>query len=876
MNALLRKEIRLLLPVWIAAVVQAVLPTLFFWGAFHQPPPEVLLYVPFSLGVLLLGLSSFGYEFGTGTFSILLAQPIPRIQIWRLKTRLLALALASVWLSLGCAFVFLPTFSANNGSALDLMVILALMTVVAFSSVLWTTLLFRQVAAAFWFSILIPSFITVFSEATLRKESEYLVGDGIIAILLLYSLAGFLWARWMFLRAQDTAWTGGEISLPGWLSFRTQTPAQLVVPKLKPLRALVRKEFQSHHITLLMGAALLVSHLVGIVVRKLEFDPTNLHKAIFEVFGFWWLLWFALPMIIGGTVVAEERKLGTLEGQLCLPVKRGWHFAVKFVVALLLGVFLGGVMPAVCEGIGLWAGVSGEFPVAQAPGFGIWLLACCLIATGITLVSVYASTFTRNLLQALGTAVLAGMVLAAFGVLVVQQEHFAAPLWMGPLGIYIGLPVMVVTLMWLAFKNFKSLNVGLKLWLRNGFTVLAAMVLVVSVTALVWNRVWELGMTLEPAHGPARLTGEQRPSIGLTWGAKIFALLPDGRIWVANKSRMQETGDFESYRDKEGKEQLRKVQIQIPLAGTFLTSSNWTQLAGSHPEVVGLAADGSLWNLFRADQTNIVELTNYLANFSRTPRQERMGTDSDWKTVVNSRNGFIALKQNGSLWTWKRRSQAPEQFGHDFDWTAIFASRQSFTGIKRDGSVWKWGYLHNSPSGYDRDWKQEHPEPVQWYPAGGDWLAVDANDNFDLLIKRDGTLWASGHLPENILGEPVRVNGPSSRFSAQPVQIGTNADFADIKANWSSMVVLKKTGTIYHNNFNSYERALFVWGRIWKLSQHSDWVVIQRQDWTPADLALAGDGTLSAWGDPLHGSNQQLLGPSRKPLWTLNIFAEAK
>lgn len=714
---------------------------------------------------------------------------------------------------------------------------------------LWTTLLFRQVSAAFWFTILVPAFLATFTWSFWQKQhSETAAFVAVSLILLAYSLAGYFWARWMFLRAQDAAWTGGNISPPSWLGFRPQATTTAVVPKLKPLRALLRKKFQSHHITLLIAALLLLSHLVGIIVRKLEYDPTNPHKAVFEIFGFWWLLWFALPMIIGAMVVAEERKLGTLESQLCLPVKRGWQFVVKFVTALLLGVFLGGVMPAVCEGIANWVGVPGEFPAIKNPEFWVMLSVCCLIATGITLVSVFASTLTRNLLQALGTAVLAGMGLCAFGVVVVQQEHFPTPLWMGPLGISIARPVLIVALIWLGFKNFKSLQVGLKLWLRNAFVVLGVMFLIVAATTLIWNRVWELGMTLEPAHGPAQLTGPVRPRISVEMSGKVFALLPDGRIWLANKSRMMETGERKTYYDKDGKGQRRKIQIHIPVSGNFLAASNWTQLASSFREVVGIAADGTLWNLFRADQTKFVDLTNYLANYSRAPRLERIGTGSDWKTVVSSGNSFVALKHDGSLWTWTPHSQTPVQFGHDSDWTAIFGSHQSqsVAGIKRDGSVWKWGYLQNSPSGYKKDWKQEDPEPVQWYPASGDWQAIDSRDNFDLLLKRDGTLWAGGQLPENIFGEPVRINGPSSRFAASPVQIGTNSEIADIKSAWATLLVLKKDGTVYHNNLNFYERVLFFWGRTWKLSPHADWIAIQHQDWTAADLALAADGTLSA------------------------------
>jgi len=100
MNALIRKEIRLLRPAWIAALLLAA------WPTFHFRPlliHEQGMALVFWLGSLVLGLTPFGREFTAGTFSLLLAQPMPRQRIWRVKVSLLAAAFVSVfvvwWLS---------------------------------------------------------------------------------------------------------------------------------------------------------------------------------------------------------------------------------------------------------------------------------------------------------------------------------------------------------------------------------------------------------------------------------------------------------------------------------------------------------------------------------------------------------------------------------------------------------------------------------------------------------------------------------------------------------------------------------------------------------------------------------------------------------
>src|SRR4051812_20758645 len=83
MNALLKKEVRLLLPGWTIAsslaLVQAVTRPYDFYIA-------ALLFI----GMTILSLASIGRETSANTFSLLLAQPAERIVLW--KTKLLVLS----------------------------------------------------------------------------------------------------------------------------------------------------------------------------------------------------------------------------------------------------------------------------------------------------------------------------------------------------------------------------------------------------------------------------------------------------------------------------------------------------------------------------------------------------------------------------------------------------------------------------------------------------------------------------------------------------------------------------------------------------------------------------------------------------------------
>ena len=101
MNALVRKEVRLLLPSFSIGLLLALSIWLF------PEKPSLGLDFDWSLGVLafmvspamlvMMTLGSFGRELSAGTFSFLLSQPVPRSRVWWTKTVILALATGILW-----------------------------------------------------------------------------------------------------------------------------------------------------------------------------------------------------------------------------------------------------------------------------------------------------------------------------------------------------------------------------------------------------------------------------------------------------------------------------------------------------------------------------------------------------------------------------------------------------------------------------------------------------------------------------------------------------------------------------------------------------------------------------------------------------------
>jgi ABC-type transport system involved in multi-copper enzyme maturation permease subunit len=187
MNALVRKEIRLLLPSWGAALALAIVPAWFV-------SDDGLVCFAFALASMLPSIALFGQEFGAGTFSILLSQPIDRRRIWRLKVGVLALALAGLLFAQMVSLALRVDTVAKPSSFWQIPIICGFLGFAQCSGALWSTLLFRQMAAAFWLTIVAPVLFVFATLAALSRFIPWHESYGYVG-LGCYSIAGYFWAE---------------------------------------------------------------------------------------------------------------------------------------------------------------------------------------------------------------------------------------------------------------------------------------------------------------------------------------------------------------------------------------------------------------------------------------------------------------------------------------------------------------------------------------------------------------------------------------------------------------------------------------------------------------------------------------------------------
>jgi hypothetical protein len=610
-----------------------------------------------------------------------------------------------------------------------------------------------------------------------------------------------------------------------WLAFKFKS-------RQNRWTALVKKELQLQEVTMVLIPLLALLYLAGLIAHY--FAPKWISSdVIFIAVPLLWLV--AVSSIIGCVAVAEERRFNTLEGLLCLPMTKRGQFAVKFGVALVLGTVLGGIVPWILAHIG---------------GVRPWDFQLCSgveSAALVTAVAFYASTMSRGLLQAIPTALcmaaLVGAAFIFFGKFFVDDAAFARSLVFPALA----WPVMTITLICLAFKNYQQLQIGWRLWAGNLIRAGAVAGCVTLTSLAIFDGSWELLLSLEPSHGPARISGPGQASIAIAV-RDLCILLPDGRLWSGKKDRLMES-----------------------ISGGFAQGSNWVEVAATYQGAAALRSDGTLWRILTKSDLR------------------QIGFDSDWKKITADGDVFLALKQNGTIWGWGgdynemvseqsvRRPGGilvipdPIRVGEDSDWVNIFVPRGGEAmGVKRDGTAWRWGYVQG-PKG---NWiLAPVSQKIRWRMGETNWLALVSNGWVILGIRTDGSLWIAGdYLPSKIFGETVLPG-----LAGEARRVGTKSDWVALKERTGQITALEADSTLWTMDLRGQSK---------RPSQYADWVAAtQNFQFT---WGLAKDGTLTCWNvfgtkehytKWSHGTYHEptfmdklFLGPTRRPILSANIL----
>jgi alpha-tubulin suppressor-like RCC1 family protein len=300
-----------------------------------------------------------------------------------------------------------------------------------------------------------------------------------------------------------------------------------------------------------------------------------------------------------------------------------------------------------------------------------------------------------------------------------------------------------------------------------------------------WGKADTNGSSASNLSNPAQI-GEYKPWAGVFSGngaAHTLAIRDDGTLWSwgLGASGVLGLGNTTTYGSPK----------QI---GTLTT---WATASAGGTQSLAIKTDGTLWAW--GDATNYGQLG--LGNTTDYSSPKQVGALTAWLKVSAGGNHSMAIKTDGTLWSWGNNQygalglgnttnySSPKQVGALTNWSTISCGGIFNAAIKTDGTLWTWGWGNEGRLGHGNTTSYSSPKQVG---ALTTWASANAGYSNGGAVKTDGTLWNWGENAHGELGQGNTVNRSS------PVQLGALTDWSTISGGSHFVMALKTDQTLWN------------------------------------------------------------------------------
>ncbi|MEW6330692.1 MAG: DUF5050 domain-containing protein [Pseudomonadota bacterium] len=284
-----------------------------------------------------------------------------------------------------------------------------------------------------------------------------------------------------------------------------------------------------------------------------------------------------------------------------------------------------------------------------------------------------------------------------------------------------------------------------------------------------------------------------------------------------------------------------------------------TSIAGGSEFTLAIKNDGTVWTWGNnssgqlGDGTTSNRFTPVQVAGLTGVKAVAAGGDND---PANQGHG-IALKNDGTVWTWGRNVEgqlgdgsfsnrnAPVQVSGLTGVTSIAGGAEHTIALKGDGTVWTWGsnIYGQLGDGAEPLMRINRSSPVQVVGLTG-VIAIASGAFHSIALKNDGTVWTWGENSQGMLGDGTTTD------SSTPVQVNGLTGVTAIAGGWIHTVALKNDGTVWTWGDN-------LQGELGDGTFTDSLIPVQVSGLTGVTaiaaglkhtLALKSDGTVWAWG----------------------------
>jgi len=227
-------------------------------------------------------------------------------------------------------------------------------------------------------------------------------------------------------------------------------------------------------------------------------------------------------------------------------------------------------------------------------------------------------------------------------------------------------------------------------------------------------------------------------------------------------------------------------------------SNTWSIIsANTNEAVLGIDTSGRLWS-WGAGTYGV----NGRSTTASASSPSQIGVLTNWLSVSAGYTSVTAVKTDGTLWSWGANGNgglglnsqtsyysSPKQVGALTNWKQSATGSNTAIAVKADGTLWSWGYNYYGQLGLGNTTNYSSPKQVgaltNWSRVivgggGAGWVAA---------IRTDGTLWTWGYNDAGELGL-----GSITNYSS-PVQVGALTNWLGIAANHSQLLATQQNLT---------------------------------------------------------------------------------
>lgn len=262
-----------------------------------------------------------------------------------------------------------------------------------------------------------------------------------------------------------------------------------------------------------------------------------------------------------------------------------------------------------------------------------------------------------------------------------------------------------------------------------------------------------------------------------------IAIKSDGTLWTWGANSSGELGH--------NNRTYRSSPVQVG------ADTNWAIASGGRDHSFFVKSTGELYAC-GINSSGRLGLNDTINRSSPT----QVGADTNWGTedqqIATSDDLAAAIKSDGTLWTWGDNANgalghntpaasdtsSPVQVGALTNWSKVSVGSGCCMAVKTDGTLWSWGSNSSGRGGRGDTVAQSSPVQIG---ALTTWASPRASTSMGGAVKTDGTLWTWGAFQFGVRGR----NGAPDASS--PVQVGSDTNWYKLTGTDSAvMTALKK------------------------------------------------------------------------------------